>query len=510
MGHSHEHRPYLSRRQFLKRAAVAGGVVSAGPHFWRQLALTADAPPSQLHLAFGRDAATEMSVSWMTPAAVDAPFVQLGGERVAAQTIQYPGYPGFFHHASLSGLSPATQHGYEVGHAGRTQGLGSTFRTAPAPGSAFTFTAFGDQGTDPGQPPNQPSANTDLADSFDPAFHVIVGDLAYANGDQAIWDTWFDMVSPMARTKPWMPLIGNHEIEANLSVGGIGAGDAWGQWGYDPFRTRFAALPSNGDADLQSCYYAFRYGSVHFICIDNNDVNTEITENIGYTNGRQVHFVEAELTAARLDPSVDFIVIGMHQCAFSSSSKHGSDPGVQATWFDLFRRYSVDLVLQGHDHTYERSHAMAGDEVVSEGPIYSTDAGTVYVVCGNGGAVQEPFNPVQPAWSAFRQAIKVGTLKIDVLPPAPNGTRRMVLSEHWSLDGSVIEDGIVLERSAAAAEPAASTAPARQAAPSAPIETLAATGGPAGTALVGVAAAATGLALRTLTREERRQELADS
>ena len=515
MGHSHEHRPYVSRRQFLKRAAIAGGALSAGPYFWRQLAYAADAPPSQVHLTFGRDAATQMNVSWMTPAAIDAPFVELAGHRFSARTVQYEGYPGFFHHAPLTGLTGDSRYAYEVGHAGKLTGTASTFRTGPKPGTPFTFTAFGDQGTNGvgiGQPPNQPGANTELAASMAPSFHMIVGDLAYANGDQSIWDDWFTMIEPMARTTPWMPLIGNHEIESQLTGD---AGDSWGKLGYDPYLSRFI-LPGNGHADLKNCFYGFRYGSVHYLAVDNNDVNEEITANIGYTKGRQRKFVEAELAAARDDPAVDFIVVGMHQCAFSSSTKHGSDPGVQKAWFELFRKYSVDLVLQGHDHTYERTHAMVSDEVVSEGPVYNSDVGTVYIVCGNGGAVQEPLMPAQPAWSAFRQDFKVGTLKIDVQPQAANGKTRMVLSEHWALDGSAIEEGIVLERSAAASPPTAAAAGsgeeerARGDKALAPTGTLPATGGPAGTALVGVAALAGGLALRTLSREERRQELADS
>lgn len=520
VGHSHVHRPYVSRRDFLKRAAALSAATAAGPFFWRQLAYAADVPPAQVHLTFGRDAASAMHASWMTAAPVDGPFVELLGSRVAARTVQYPGYPGYFHHADLSGLPAATEIAYSVGHAGRTvDGTAASFTTGPPARQPFTFSAFGDQGTDEppgflGQPPFQPSMNTELARSMDPRFHVIVGDLAYANGDQAIWDQWFSMIEPMARTTPWMPVIGNHEIESQLT-GSVG--DSWGPWGYDPYRTRFA-LPSNGFDDLHNCYYAFRYGGVHFVCIDNNDVNEEVTNNIGYTGGRQQAFVERELAAARLDPTVDFIVVVMHQCAFSSSSKHGSDPGVQKAWFDLFHRHSVDLVLQGHDHTYERTHGMVGDEVVQDGPIYRTDVGTVYVVCGNGGAVQEPFNPAQPAWSAFRQELKVGTLKIEVQPDAGNGMKRLLLSEHWALDGSLIEGGIVLERpiadvraqsANAAAVPASSTAaPAADATaprPS-PVETLPATGGPGGAALIGIAAAAGGLVVRTLTREERVEE----
>ena len=325
-------------------------------------------------------------------------------------------------------------------------------RTGPAGRARFTFTAFGDQGTDAAlgvppvsQPPQQASRNTALARTLDPALHLIVGDLSYANGDQAIWDAWFSMIEPMAATTPWMPCIGNHEIEDQLDL--LGTGSGWGEWGYDPYRTRFW-LPGNGSTDLQNCFYAFRYGGVVFLMIDNNDVNSESTINVGYTGGRQQAWVEQTLAAARLDPEVDFIVVGMHQCAFSSSTKHGSDDGVRAAWFDLFERYRVDLVLQGHDHVYERTHAMVADTIAAYSGPYRTDAGTVYITVGNGGAVQEVFNPQQPAWSAFRQQLKVGTLRVTVDPFAPGGMRRLTLGEYWALDGSAIEEGVVLERPA--------------------------------------------------------------
>jgi hypothetical protein len=517
VGHSHEHRPFLSRRDFLRRAAVVSGTaVVGGPFFWRQLATAAGSPVTAKHVTFGRATASEASISWSTPVAVDAPFVEVLGSRIAARTVQYPGYPGYFHHAPLAGLPASSDITYGIGHAGAVQpDTAATFRTGPSRRQAFTFTAFGDQGTDTGgQPPQQPSMNTDLVRRFAPSFHLVVGDLAYANGDQSIWDDWFAMIEPVARSVPWMPTIGNHEIESQLTGD---AGDSWGAFGYDPYRSRFL-LPSNGTDDLANCYYAFRYGSVHVVCIDNNDVNEEVTQNIGYSSGRQQRFVEAELAAARDDPEVDFLVVAMHQCAFSSSTKHGSDEGVRKAWFELFHRCSVDLVLQGHDHTYERTHAMTGDTVAStaEGGTYRSDVGTVYVVCGNGGAVQEPFQLVQPAWSAFRQALKIGTLRIEVQPDAGGGMARMLLTEHWALDGSVIEGGIVLERPVRLAVPDPSpamvsgTGTSTFGAPvTAPTETLPVTGGPAGIGVLGVAAAAGGLALRRVSREERRDELAD-
>lgn len=59
-----------------------------------------------------------------------------------------------------------------------------------------------------------------------------------------------------------------------------------------------------------------------------------------------------------------------HQPAFSCA-EHDGDPVVRSSWTPLFESYGVDLVLSGHDHTYQRF----------DGP-----GGTPYVVTGGGGA----------------------------------------------------------------------------------------------------------------------------
>jgi hypothetical protein len=444
-----------------------------------------------------------------------------------------------------------------VGHAGAVRSASWTWTTGPAPGTPFTFTAFGDQGTDVPDPtqiqdfdprtletikldqaqPFLASQNRELVRSMDPAFHVIVGDTSYANGNQAVWDAWFRGIEPLATSAPWMPCIGNHEIEKAGGVSGFGAGDSWGPLGYDAYRHRFA-LPANGDPEWEGCWYRFRYGSVEFVSIDNNDVNTEITANIGYSEGRQRAFVARTLAAAAADPAVDFIVVLMHQAAFSSGL-HGSDPGVREAWFDLFSEHGVDLVIQGHDHHYERSHLMDRGELVfaAEDGSYVSDLGTMYVVTGNGGGVQRGEGLLGGGdWSAAIAAQEVGTLKVEVVPDTGDGTKRLILGEYSvNRAGRPIEEGIVIERTRLAQAPPAVLSPeptAEQgaapqpgptpdpAAPSPapspspavqpePARVLPATGGPAGIGLVGAAAMAAGAAGRAWLRDREDEEVAE-
>lgn len=145
MGISHEDRPYVSRRDFLRRSALVGAALGAGPAFWQRPSYAADAPLQHLHLQYGDDAARSAQVSWSTPVAVKDPFLELDGSRLRAVTRAYPGMPDrVFHSVRLTGLSPSTSYNYAVGHAGAALAT-DRLTTGPSGRERFTFTAFGDQ-----------------------------------------------------------------------------------------------------------------------------------------------------------------------------------------------------------------------------------------------------------------------------------------------------------------------------------------------------------------------------
>src|SRR5208282_5365007 len=127
----------------------------------------------------------------------------------------------------------------------------------------------------------------------------------------------------------------------------------------------------------------------------------------GYSGGTQTAWLERTLAVGRRDESVDWIIVQMHQCAASSSATgNGSDLGIRQEWLPLFDRYQVDLVLNGHDHDYERSFpvrgadADAGHEVATgaivntlrphpvtttDSGLFDTSQGTVHLILGCGG-----------------------------------------------------------------------------------------------------------------------------
>ncbi|MBV9602051.1 MAG: metallophosphoesterase family protein [Chloroflexi bacterium] len=363
----------LSRRTFV-RSAGATGLLLAAPELWVQPAIAGTPDPEQIHLQFGSDASREVTVSWATPASVQHPRVNLalsgdrgrrGGRVVQADTRPYVDLQTrievITHHALLSDLEPNTSYVYSVEHDGSSQQYGS-FTTAPAGRAAFRFTSFGDQATpESGNGLASPWAayNPPQVEAMQPLFHLLNGDLCYANISPDRVKTWHDFFTQnevSARYRPWMPAAGNHENE----VGN-------GRLGWRAYQTRFS-LPGHGEGnhDVRGMWYSFKAGGVRVISLNNDDVCLQDGgDNYvrGYSDGAQHNF-------------------------------NGADLGIRQAWLPLFDKYAVDLVLTGHEHHFERTLAVRGtDSANTLRPkvadanlgVVDTTRGTVHMIIGGGG-----------------------------------------------------------------------------------------------------------------------------
>jgi 3',5'-cyclic AMP phosphodiesterase CpdA len=390
---------------------------ATSPLLWRQPEKLGAPPVDGMHLTFGADPTRQMTVSWSTVVPVSKPRVRFGtadggfGSEVAATTRTYidaeSGNEVYVNHAELTGLHPDTTYIYAAIADGVLPDAG-TFRTAPTGRVPFTFTSFGDQSvpTAAWVPGTGSAAGTYSAgiagipspaagdivhgiEQIQPLFHLLNGDLCYANltPDRVrTWNSFFANNTRSARYRPWMPAAGNHENE--LGNGPIG---------YQAFQTRFA-LPSNGSAEWAGLWYTFQVGGVCVIVLQNDDVALQDAGDSyvnGYSGGAQRAWLERQLKAARSSRSVDWIVVCMHQVIISSSNANGADLGVRENWGPLFDQYGVDLVLCGHEHDYERSFAVRGtvsgsatltpNPVSSATDVIDTSKGTVHMVLGGGG-----------------------------------------------------------------------------------------------------------------------------
>ena len=180
------------------------------------------------------------------------PRVRIGQSTVRAKLRVYTdgisGETVWTYHAHLDGLRPGKSYAYEVAsdNSSATTPFSATFRTAPDGRAPFRFTSFGDLAT-----PNtqwvlsygQSAYAVGAVESFQPLFHLLNGDLCYADLNPTVqpevWRDFGNNNQASAAHRPWMPCPGNHEIEFDN-----------GPQGFTSYLTRYT-LPSNGTPGLE-------------------------------------------------------------------------------------------------------------------------------------------------------------------------------------------------------------------------------------------------------------------
>src|SRR5262245_24289253 len=175
-----------------------------------------------------------------------------------------------------------------------------------------------------------------------PSFTLQTGDLVSDSSVEEQWATFDNITRDMRQSFPYYPARGNHDNQG---------GD---------YYERF--VPTTG-VHREDFYYSFDEGQVHFLALDTAD--DPITEKVP-----QYKWLSADMKKAKDEGK--FIVPFFHKAIFSVGA-HAMQSDVWAlrpVLHDLFRKYGVKLVFQGHDHLYYRT----------------VRDGITYVVTGGGGA----------------------------------------------------------------------------------------------------------------------------
>jgi hypothetical protein len=210
------------------------------------------------------------------------------------------------------------------------------------------------------------------------------GDLAYESGSAAEFKncygtTWGKFKD---RTKP---ALGNHEYHDPTASGYF---QYWGAQG--------------GPADKG--YYSFDLGSWHIVALN---TNCDAQGLGGCAAGSPEETWLKEDLAAHQDACI--IAFG-HHALFSSGlfKKHAVHPELKQLWKDLYAAHA-DLVLAGHEHSYER--------FAPQDPDGRADAehGIREIVVGTGGRSHDPLGFAM-ANSEVRNASTYGVLKLTLTP----------------------------------------------------------------------------------------------
>jgi 3',5'-cyclic AMP phosphodiesterase CpdA len=167
---------------------------------------------------------------------------------------------------------------------------------------------------------------------------------SWADGDLAGIEETFEKPyrELIAAKVPFHAVLGNHDIRtANGSP----------QVAFKPF-------------GMKGRWYSVRQGPVAFFMLDTN-------VNVPWQH--QLPWLKAALAASTAPWKV---VVGHHP--IYSAGLYGDDPSLNARLTPLFKRYGVQLYINGHEHNYERTRVIDG---------------TTYLTVGGGGASLRPVVP---------------------------------------------------------------------------------------------------------------------
>ena len=182
-----------------------------------------------------------------------------------------------------------------------------------------------------------------VAKAGNPAFALIGGDLADRGGNKGQWDMMFNVGAKVFSSLPVMAVPGNHEYydDENLTN----------------FKS-FFNLPKNGPDGYDETSYSFQTKDALFMALD---TQKDLT--------KQMQWLEETSKAS----DKKWKIVMMHRGIYSGFYDEAALRKVIAPVFD---RVGIDLVLNGHDHTYLRTTVKAGNKV-------AVGAGTTYITGGS-------------------------------------------------------------------------------------------------------------------------------
>ena len=210
-----------------------------------------------------------------------------------------------------------------------------------------------------------------------PGFVFTAGDNAYGQGTPAQFANCYEP-SWGAQRERTFPAIGNHDAET------VGAA---GYFGYFGARA----------GDPQAGWYALNLGTWRLIVLNSTCVDAGGCGK----DTNQGRWLQAELEAHPTDCTLAI----WHQPRWSTGH-HGPTPGVAPFWDALYAA-GVDLVINAHDHDYERFSP------VDPSGKADLERGIRQIVAGTGGAALRPFEEDDPN-SEVRQASTHGVLRLDL------------------------------------------------------------------------------------------------
>lgn len=416
--------------------ALLAFILTALPVFAAEPAPTARVP-QRILLGLTSDPAHSQIVTWRTETPVETPQAQIapwtaspkfgdGAATIQAKSAEYTTGAGdkvTHYEATFTGLESNRQYGYRVGD-GAVWSEWFLIRTAGANGEPFSFIYLGDAQVDVKSRWSRTIREAFKRDA-NASLVLYAGDLINNGYDDQLWGELCDGLGFIGSMIANLPAVGNHDMNVPDAspTKPVAAHPLW--------KAHFA-LPQNGPADApmledEACWVD--YQGVRFITLEANAFSPEEydPDTRKIVQEKQIAWLEGVL---RDNPNRWTIML--HHEPMYGVGRNPDNPQFRDAFLPLYDKYKVDLVLQGHDHVYARSHKLnAGKPVADNAP------GTVYVVSVSG--------PKMYAFNPMYADLMAKTLTDTQLYQIVNVTNDTIQLNTYAVDGTWV-DGFALQK----------------------------------------------------------------
>lgn len=310
------------------------------------------AMPDRVVLTLNGNPRTTMAVSWRTSVEVSKALAEIAkaeaspnftdtSQQIEAttQALKTDLHDAHYHLVKFEGLEPGTKYAYRVGD-GINWSEWFHFRTAAANDEAFSFIYFGDAQNSIRSMWSRVIREA-YSDAPKAAFLLHAGDLINKAEADAEWGEWCGAGGWINAMMPNLAIPGNHE----MAKGENGLRRLSHHW-----RMQFE-FPLNGPVGLEESCYAIQYHNTLIVGMNSNE-QQEL----------QAEWLDKVLAANNLE----WVICTFHHPIFSTG-KDRDNAELRALWKPIFDKHKVDLVLQGHDHTYGRTGLSVPSALGQEG-----------------------------------------------------------------------------------------------------------------------------------------------
>ena len=331
--------------------------------------------PDRVVLTWSGDPAHSQDVSWRTSsevthsvvefaAATEGPYFTENAVRLHATTNPFESDLGTYHlhTAKMAALAPETKYAYRVGD-GVNWSEWFHFTTAADQPKPFTFIYFGDAQNDIRSLWSRIIREA-YSDAPKASFMLHAGDLVNVAQRDAEWGEWFGGGAWLNAMMPSIATPGNHEYHRVTGEDGERQRRVLSKHWQPTF-----SFPMNGPDGLKESVYWMDYQGTRFISLNSNEqqaIQAEWLDQVLASNPNR------------------WTIVTFHHPMYSSA-RGRDNVGLRHIWKPILDKYKVDLVLQGHDHSYARTGLELPEDAENLDVGVNVKSGsTVYVVSVSG------------------------------------------------------------------------------------------------------------------------------